>query len=254
MVLHRDQVRFSYFFFLFRQLDEPESTASTVKRSLSSFLGQVSEALVPSIDDDDAEAVLITNDGTVTLTGFQKHLAELQANDDTYLKQPEDNLAENYKRWMECIEQDQFTQHRLTKHLSSSEILNEKYLCLVPEQVPHMEFWKRYLFKRAMLEDALANAEIAERKAKSEEKSTKTVSPKKTTIQTEQPKKVIEADDLQTDDATVKDESIPWDQEDFGNVEITEEEQARLLEEYEKEMLERDEKKKSYIPLEEKVI
>lgn len=216
----------------------------------------MSEALVPSLDeDDDSEAVLITNDGTVTLTGFQKHLAELQENDDTYLKHPEDNLAENYKRWMECIEQDQFTQNRLSKHLSSSEILNEKYLSLVPEQVPHMEFWKRYLFKRAILEDALANAEIAERKAKSEEKSTKTISPKKTIIQTEQPKKVIETGDLQANtDSATKDENIPWDQEDFGSAEITEEEQARLLEEYEREMHERDEKKKTYIPLEEKVL
>lgn len=42
------------------KLDEPESTASTVKKSLSSFFGQVSEALVPSIEDDDAEAVIIT--------------------------------------------------------------------------------------------------------------------------------------------------------------------------------------------------
>lgn len=213
----------------------------------------MSEALVPSIDEDDSEAVLITNDGIITLTGFQKHLAELQGNDDTYLKHPEDNLAENYKRWMECIEQDQFTQNRLTKHLSCSEILNEKYLSLVPEQVPHMEFWKRYLFKRAILEDALANAEISDRKAKNEEKSTKTVSPKKTIIQTEQPKKVIETGDLTTIDAETKDENIPWDQEDFGSVEITEEEQARLLKEYEREMLERDEKKKSYVPLEEKV-
>lgn len=67
----------------------------------------------------------------------------------------------------------------------------------MPDKLPHMEFWKRYLFKRALLEDALAHAEMAERRAKAEMRSTKTVSPKKAgeIIQTEQPKTVQLADD-----------------------------------------------------------
>lgn len=179
------------------KLDEPESTASTVKKSLSSFFGQVSEALAPTIEDDDSEAVLITSDGVVTLTGFQKHLAELQASDSTYLTQPDSTLNDNYRRWLEIIDQDQFTQNQLAKQLAGSEILNEKYLTLVPEKVSHMEFWKRYLFKRALLEDALAHAELAERRAKAELRSTQTVSPKQPAeiIQTEQPKCVLDESD-----------------------------------------------------------
>lgn len=80
------------------KLDEPESTANTVKKSLSSFFGQVSEALVPSIEDDESEAIIITSEGAVTLTGFQKHLAELQANDATFLSAPDATLQENYQR------------------------------------------------------------------------------------------------------------------------------------------------------------
>lgn len=240
------------------KLDEPESTASTVKKSLSSFFGQVTEALIPSMDDDDTEAVLITTDGTITLTGFQKHLAELQLNDETYLKPPEAQLVENYNRWIEVTEQDQFTQNRLAKHLASSEILNEKYLTFVPDQVPHMEFWKRYLFKRAILEDALANAEIAERKARAEVDSTKPVSPRKpgSIIQTEQPKKVVDDLDL---DSIVEEKPVSviggkeWTGDDFGSVEISEEEQARLLQEYEAEIQEREMKKSLIVPLEEKV-
>lgn len=160
---------------------------------MSSFFGQVSEALAPTLDDDDAEAVLITSDGVVTLTGFQKHLAELQANEATYMAPPDSTLTENYQRWLEIVEQDQFTQNQLAKHLSSSEILNEKYLNLVPDKISHMEFWKRYLFKRALLEDALANAEIAERRAQAEVRSIRTISPKRSAeiIQTEQPKTVL---------------------------------------------------------------
>lgn len=156
-------------------------------------------------------------------------------------------------------EQDQFTQNRLAKHLASSEILNEKYLSFVPEQVPHMEFWKRYLFKRAILEDALANAEIAERKARAEVDSTKPVSPRKagSIIQTEQPKKVVDDKDL---DNVVEEKPVSvvgggkeWTGDDFGNVEISEEEQARLLQEYEAEIQEREMKKSLIVPLEEKV-
>lgn len=186
------------------KLDEPESTASTVKKSLSSFFEQVSEALAPTIEDDDSEAVLITSDGVVTLTGFQKHLAELQANESTFLTPPDSSLNDNYRRWLETIDQDQFTQNQLAKQLAGSEILNEKYLSLVPEKVSHMEFWKRYLFKRALLEDALAHAELAERRAKAELRSTQTVSPKQAAeiVQTEQPKCVLDnTDDIESTEA-----------------------------------------------------
>lgn len=184
------------------KFDEAESTASTVKKSLSSFFEQVSEALVPSIEDDEAEAVIITSEGAVTLTGFQKHLAELQGNDATFLTAPDETLQENYQRWLEIVDQNQFTQQQLARHLTTSEILNEKYTSLVPDQVSHMEFWKRYLFKRALLEDALAHAEMAERRAKAEIKSTKTVSPKRANeiIQTEQPKAIQVDNDGNDDD------------------------------------------------------
>lgn len=201
------------------KLDEPESTASTVKKSLSSFFGQVSEALVPSLEDDDAEAIIITSDGAITLTGFQKHLAELQANDGTYLSPPDATLQENYQRWLECVDQDQFTQNQLARHLTSSEILNEKYLVLVPDKLPHMEFWKRYLFKRALLEDALAHAEMAERRAKAEIRSTQTVSPKRAEeiVQTEQPKTVQPA----ADDDEVEQEKEEEVEKKDSNVETT---------------------------------
>lgn len=132
----------------------------------------------------------------MTLTGFQKHLAELQANEDTYVTEPSDDLVEKYQRWLQVVEQDQFTEQRLAKHLTSSQILNEKYLSLVPDSVPHMEFWKRYLFRRALLEDALANAEKAERRAKQEQTTADTVSPDITVIQTEQPKKSSENEQI----------------------------------------------------------
>lgn len=260
-----------------------------VKKSLSSFFGQVSEALIPSLEDDESDAVLITNDGQVTLVGFQKHLAELQAADETFLTPPAASLSENYQRWLEVTEQDQFTQTRLAKHLASSEILNEKYLTFVPDQIAHMEFWQRYLFRRALLEDALANAELAERRAKSEASSMKTTSPVKAgkaIIQTEQPKRTLSGEEEEeyedeadlaaietavaaTDDREAaelesafgsagqvlrkQEDQAKWETDDFASVEISEEEQLRLLQEYEDEIQEREKKKSLYVPLEEKL-
>lgn len=250
-----------------------------MKKSLSSFFGQVSEVLNPSLtEDDDSEAILITRDGTVTLTGFPKHLAELQANDDIYLVEPDLELAEKYQRWMEVVDQDQFTQHRLDRQLASSQILQEKYETLVPQQVTHMQFWQRYLFKRALLEDALANADLAERRARQEVNSVTPVSPRKNFIQTEQPKRVFadgevaeepvpvesavsgavagDAKPVTTTTTMTKESSIDeelsqlaqnelkWnaDAEFSCNVELSEEEQARLLAEYEQEIQERERK------------
>lgn len=54
------------------RLDEPESTANTMKRSISSILGQMNQVLNPSPDDSDTEAIMIIEDSeTVTLTKLQ---------------------------------------------------------------------------------------------------------------------------------------------------------------------------------------
>lgn len=217
-------------------LNEPDSTVGAMKKSFSTFLGQVTEALVPTLDEEEeGEDVLITHEGTEELNGFYKHLAELQSMEGTYLEEPSDELSEKYKRWMEVVEQEQFTEPRLARHLASSTILNEQYTALVPGKVAHMDFWKRYLFKKALLEDAIANAEMAEKKAKAAVVSDETVTPNKVIVQTDQPKRAIE-EELIPDDITWAE--VP--EFDASNLELSEEEQARLLEEYEQEIKERE--------------
>ncbi|XP_065085966.1 BSD domain-containing protein 1-A-like [Ochlerotatus camptorhynchus] len=217
-------------------LNEPDSTVGAMKKSFSSFLGQVTEALVPTLDEEEeGEDVLITHEGTDELNGFYKHLAELQSMEGTYLEEPSDELSEKYKRWMEVVEQEQFTEPRLARHLASSTILNEQYTALVPSKVAHMDFWKRYLFKKALLEDAIANAEMADKKAKAAVVSSETVAPNIVIVQTDQPKRAIE-EELITDDITWAE--VP--EFDASNLELSEEEQARLLEEYEQEIKERE--------------
>jgi hypothetical protein len=106
-----------------------QNMKQSISSSLSTFFGSVSDALIPQLDEEDAtEAVLITSDDNIVLSGFVKHLAELQANDETYLEEPSKtaDLAEKYRMWLEIVEQDQFTQQRVDKMLQQSQILNEK--------------------------------------------------------------------------------------------------------------------------------
>lgn len=52
------------------QLENPDSTANTMKKSVSSFLDQMSSALNPLPDDED-EAIMIVGSDTVTLSRLQ---------------------------------------------------------------------------------------------------------------------------------------------------------------------------------------
>lgn len=51
-------------------MENPESTANTMKKSVSSFLDQMSSALNPLPDDDD-EALMVVGSDTVTLSRLQ---------------------------------------------------------------------------------------------------------------------------------------------------------------------------------------
>ncbi|VEN61284.1 unnamed protein product [Callosobruchus maculatus] len=191
-------------------LDSPTSTASTMKRSFSSFLGQMNSVLNPSPDDSDTEILIVENSETVELTKLQKAIYDLQKNTDTFLRDPNEELTKQFKCWLEIVD-DQLSDDRIAKHVNSSEILKRQYAKLVPEVVEHHLFWKRYLFKKALLEDDFAKQDAFDKR--------------------EQKEKLMSEDDLK------------WEQEDFAaDIELTEEEQIKLLEEYEKE------KKKEHSP------
>lgn len=56
------------------QLEEPTSKANSVKKSVSSFLGSVTNALSPMPEDEDQEAITIKNDTPVKLSPIQVSL------------------------------------------------------------------------------------------------------------------------------------------------------------------------------------
>lgn len=57
----------------------------------------------------------------------------------------------------------------------------------------------------------------------------------------------------EADELVIEDSDVKWGADDFGNEDISEEEQARLLEQYEAEIIEREKRKSQVVPLEEKV-
>ncbi|XP_073987600.1 BSD domain-containing protein 1-like isoform X1 [Rhodnius prolixus] len=194
------------------QLDKEDSTANTVKRSLSSFFGQLSEALVPPSEDDNVYVPVIVQDGEpVQMTPLQLKLHELSLKDETYTAEIPTEQEVQFKQWSEVSEELLADVQRLTKWLVADPTLQQKYTILVPDQVSHSDFWRRYLFRRALLDDA--EAEI-ERKKSRERKET---------------------------------ETFNWEKEEnFGpEIELTEEEQTRLLQQYEQEKSEQQQKKKA---------
>ncbi|VEN35572.1 unnamed protein product [Callosobruchus maculatus] len=163
----------------------------------------MNSVLNPSPDDSDTEILIVENSETVELTKLQKAIYDLQKNTDTFLRDPNEELTKQFKCWLEIVD-DQLSDDRIAKHVNSSEILKRQYAKLVPEVVEHHLFWKRYLFKKALLEDDFAKQDAFDKR--------------------EQKEKLMSEDDLK------------WEQEDFAaDIELTEEEQIKLLEEYEKE-------------------
>ncbi|XP_050297328.1 BSD domain-containing protein 1-A-like isoform X5 [Anthonomus grandis grandis] len=197
-------------------LESPDSTVNSVKRSFSTFLGQMNTVLNPSPDDEDTEILIIENSETHSLNRLQKALYELQKNPETYLCDPEPQIRKQYECWLEILEPDQLSDDRIAKFVNSSEVLKKQYAKLVPDIMDHQLFWKRYLFKKALLEDEIARQELLEKR---EQKAPEKEEP----VAEEEEEEFVERQ---------KQEKLKWDNAD---VELTEEEQIALLEQYEHE-------------------
>ncbi|XP_050428377.1 BSD domain-containing protein 1-like isoform X2 [Adelges cooleyi] len=137
------------------QLENPESTANTMKKSVSTFLDQVSSALNPLPEDDD-EALMIVGNGTVTLSRLQAQIYTLANDPNTFLLEIDDQLYKRYKAWLDWVQSGDsslLSNEKLDKMLADCTPLNENYQKYVPDTVSHADFWYRFLFRKALLED-----------------------------------------------------------------------------------------------------
>ncbi|XP_063226718.1 BSD domain-containing protein 1-like isoform X1 [Bacillus rossius redtenbacheri] len=215
------------------RLDEPTSTANTVKKSVSSFFDTVSNVLNPSPDDDDQEAIVIFDSQPVSLTKLQMKQRELVLNPDTFLADPAETHGKQFEAWLEIVE-DQMGAERLSRLLAVSPDLHGQYTRLVPDQLSHSVFWHRYLFRRALLEDEEARREAAERRAEREKQAAENFRWDQGTVVAGGPAAgactaVGGRGGYQGVRRSPK--KVDWGKE----VELSEEEQTRLLAEYEQE-------------------
>lgn len=181
------------------KLEEPESTANSVKRSVSSFLGTVSNVLNPLPDDDAEEAILIQNDQPIPLSKFQLKLHDLIKNPETFTEPIPETQMTQFNSWLTICD-EQMTKEKLTKLLVASPDLHNQFEVLVPDQLSYNDFWRRYLFRKALLEDEESFREAKEKRVQQQA------------------------------------EQLQWDKEKFAEgIELTEEEQIKILSDYENE-------------------
>ncbi|XP_053618214.1 BSD domain-containing protein 1-like isoform X2 [Plodia interpunctella] len=229
------------------KLDEPESPANVMKKSLSTFIGQVSTVLNPEPDDDDDTEVILSSGDTTMLTTYKKELEALQRLDATFIVP---TTSPEFSAWLATFESvySAIMSHRATvRRLGASPLLRAQYDKLVPDAVSHADFWERYLFRVALLQDRLA---AASRKPPTEPPTDDPVLkhlPLQTPIQ-QSPKKVLSGIESETQspyESPEADDVVTWDNEFANDVELTEEQQTLLLEEYEREITSKKQKQRT---------
>ncbi|KAF4518807.1 hypothetical protein B566_EDAN008135 [Ephemera danica] len=190
------------------KLDDEESTAGSMKKSFSTLLGQVSGALNPQPEDEDEEAILIHGSEPVPLSPLQVQLYALASDAATFLLDPceDKELEPRYAAWLDCQEEQGMSTNRLSRLLANNPHLQTNYEKLVPSEISHELFWQRFLFRKALLEDEEARKQAKQRRLEEE-------------------KQRIEASVKQTLNTELR----------LGQVELSEEEQIRLLRDYELE-------------------
>ncbi|XP_049880053.1 BSD domain-containing protein 1-A-like isoform X2 [Pectinophora gossypiella] len=224
------------------KLDVPESPANVMKKSLSTFIGQVSTVLSPEPDDEDDTEVILSSGDTTMLSTYKKELEALQRVDATFIVPADSPELSAWKASLEAAE-GVISAAAAARRLDTSALLRAQYHKLVPDAVTHDQFWERYLFRVALLQDRLA---AASRKQPQAQPSTDPVLahlPMQTdTVATvahaaepveQSPKKVLSGIENET---PYDMDNVAWEDDFANDLELTEEQQILLLEEYEKEI------------------
>ncbi|XP_032403286.1 BSD domain-containing protein 1 isoform X2 [Xiphophorus hellerii] len=124
-------------------------TTEKVKKSLSSFLGVITDTLAPPPDktiDCDVITLVATPAGTTELYDSSKaRLYSLQADPATYCNEP-DGPPEQFDCWLSSFSLDE-KKGEISELLVNSPSIRALYTKMVPAAVSHSEFWQRYFYK-----------------------------------------------------------------------------------------------------------
>ncbi|XP_041711230.1 BSD domain-containing protein 1 isoform X3 [Coregonus clupeaformis] len=124
-------------------------TTEKVKKSLSSFLGVITDTLAPPQDmtiDCDVITLVATPAGTTEVYDSTKaRLYSLQADPATYCNEP-DGPLEQFDAWLSCFSLEE-RKGEISDLLVNSPSIRALYTKMVPAAVAHSEFWQRYFYK-----------------------------------------------------------------------------------------------------------
>uniref|UniRef100_A0A668AKB0 BSD domain containing 1 n=1 Tax=Myripristis murdjan TaxID=586833 RepID=A0A668AKB0_9TELE len=124
-------------------------TTEKVKKSLSSFLGVITDTLAPPPDktiDCDVITLVATPAGTTEVYDSTKaRLYSLQADPATYCNEP-DGPPEQFDNWLSTFSLEE-KKGEISELLVNSPSIRALYTKMVPAAVAHSEFWQRYFYK-----------------------------------------------------------------------------------------------------------
>ncbi|XP_049596493.1 BSD domain-containing protein 1 isoform X2 [Syngnathus scovelli] len=142
-------------------------TTEKVKKSLSSFLGVITDTLAPPPDktiDCDVITLVATPAGTTEVYDSSKaRLYSLQADPATYCNEP-DGPPEQFDNWLSNFSMED-KKGELSELLVGSPSIRALYTKMVPAAVSHSEFWQRYFYKVFQLDQEEARRLVLKQRA-----------------------------------------------------------------------------------------
>ncbi|XP_014915909.1 BSD domain-containing protein 1 [Poecilia latipinna] len=142
-------------------------TTEKVKKSLTSFLGVITDTLAPPSDktiDYDVITLVATSAGTTEVYDSSKaRLYSLQADPATYCNEP-DGPPEQFDCWLSSFSLDE-KKGEISELLVNSPSIRALYTKMVPAAVSHSEFWQRYFYKVFQLDQEEARRMVLKQKA-----------------------------------------------------------------------------------------
>ncbi|XP_030574677.1 BSD domain-containing protein 1 isoform X1 [Archocentrus centrarchus] len=130
-------------------VESSSETTEKVKKSLSSFLGVITDTLAPPPDktiDCDVITLVATPAGTTEVYDSSKaRLYSLQADPATYCNEP-DGPPEQFESWLSSFSLED-KKGEISELLVNSPSIRALYTKMVPAAVAHSEFWQRYFYK-----------------------------------------------------------------------------------------------------------
>ncbi|XP_059353508.1 BSD domain-containing protein 1-B-like isoform X2 [Daphnia carinata] len=134
------------------KIDDSSGTAATVKRSVTSFLNQVSDVFyIPPEDDDEP----------IFLDRLTAIIYTLGSDPATFLVDPD---ATEFEAWQESLNLES-QQADIAALMANNEKLRHNFETLVPSKVSEAMFWARYLFRIHVVREEETKRQIIRKEA-----------------------------------------------------------------------------------------